>query len=124
MPVPGSGKKETRPDAVWCFMVSWLRQRRVVCAAETAAPLETIHEGIDALESYASECLTTYNLDCSIAHTCVSGHLTASVWRFVDSSKLTETPLYLKSLRCCRPGLLCGRNEGQETVTCESVGPK
>ena len=50
-----------------------------------------IHEGIDALESYASECLTTYNLDCSIAHTGVSGHLTASVRRFVDSSKLIET---------------------------------
>ena len=66
MPVPGSGKKEIRPDAVWCFMVSWLRQRRVACAPETAALLETIHEGIEALESYASECLTTYNLHCSL----------------------------------------------------------
>ena len=25
MPVPGSGKTETWPDAVRCFMVSWLR---------------------------------------------------------------------------------------------------
>ena len=42
MPVPGSGNTETRPDAVWCFMVSWLRQCRVACAPETAALLETI----------------------------------------------------------------------------------
>ena len=77
------------------FMASSIQ---VACAPKTAALLETIpripsrqHEGIEALESYASECLTTYNLYCSIAHSGVSGHLMASVWRFVDSSKLIET---------------------------------
>ena len=28
MPVPGSGKQQIWPDAVCCFLVSWLRQRR------------------------------------------------------------------------------------------------
>eukprot|EP00439_Symbiodinium_sp_Y106_P034761 s6081_g4.t1 len=28
MPVPGSGKQQIWPDVVWCFTVSWLRQRR------------------------------------------------------------------------------------------------
>ena len=31
------------------------------------------------------------DLQCPIAHTGVSGYLTASIWRFVDSSKLIET---------------------------------